>query len=55
MDAPDLVDDYHLNLLDWGSTNVLAIALESTVYLTNPSDDATSELVAIDELVTSVS
>ncbi|KAK0579103.1 hypothetical protein LWI29_021143 [Acer saccharum] len=57
--APNLVDDYHLNLLDWGSTNVLAIALESTVYLTDPwdpSDDATSELVAIDdELVTSVS
>ena len=56
MNAPDLVDDYHLNLLDWGSTNVLAIALESTIYLTDPSDDATPELVAIDdELVTSVS
>ncbi|KAK3198029.1 hypothetical protein Dsin_021444 [Dipteronia sinensis] len=56
LDAPDLVDDYHLNLLDWGSTNVLAIALESTVYLWDPSHDATSELVTIeDELVTSVS
>ncbi|KAK0578041.1 hypothetical protein LWI29_004127 [Acer saccharum] len=55
LDAPDLVDDYHLNLPDWGSTNVLAIALESTVYLTDPSDDATTELVAIDdELVMSV-
>ncbi|KAK4858295.1 hypothetical protein QYF36_014041 [Acer negundo] len=57
--APGLVDDYHLNLLDWGSTNVLAIALESTVYLRDPwdpSDDATSKLVTIDdELVTSVS
>ncbi|TXG48072.1 hypothetical protein EZV62_027366 [Acer yangbiense] len=59
LDAPDLVDDFHLNLLDWGSTNVLAIALESTVYLKDPwdpSDEAPSELVAIDdELVTSVS
>ncbi|KAK1557880.1 hypothetical protein Q3G72_033640 [Acer saccharum] len=59
LSAPDLVDDYHLNLLDWGSTNVLAIALESTVYLRDPwdpSDYATSELVTIDdELVTSVS
>ncbi|PNX68159.1 anaphase-promoting complex subunit cdc20-like protein, partial [Trifolium pratense] len=24
LDAPDLVDDYYLNLLDWGSANVLA-------------------------------
>ncbi|KAK2665785.1 hypothetical protein Ddye_004359 [Dipteronia dyeriana] len=58
--------DYHLNLLNWGSTNVLAIVAESTVYLSDPwdpSDDAASELVTIDdsmctyhdELITSVS
>jgi len=29
LDAPDLVDDYYLNLLDWGSGNVLAITLEA--------------------------
>jgi cell division cycle protein 20 (cofactor of APC complex) len=23
LDAPELVDDYYLNLLDWGSNNVL--------------------------------
>ncbi|VFQ99205.1 unnamed protein product [Cuscuta campestris] len=33
LDAPDILDDYYLNLLDWGSSNVLSIALGSTVYL----------------------
>ncbi len=30
LDAPDLVDDYYLNLLDWSSSNVLAVALGQT-------------------------
>jgi len=33
LDAPDLVDDYYLNLLDWSSRNVLAVALGPCVYL----------------------
>lgn len=49
LDAPDLVDDYYLNLLDWGSSNVLAIALGNTVYLWDASNGATSELVTLDE------
>ena len=58
MDAPDLVDDFYLNLLDWGSSNVLAIALGNTVYLWDASDSSTSELVTVDDEngpVTSVS
>lgn len=58
LDAPDILDDFYLNLLDWGSGNVLSIALESTVYLWNASDSSTSELVTVDEdqgPVTSVS
>ncbi|KAJ0953133.1 putative transcription factor WD40-like family [Helianthus annuus] len=31
LDAPDIQDDYYLNLLDWGSSNVLAIALGNTL------------------------
>jgi len=27
LDAPDLVDDYYLNLLDWSKANILAVAL----------------------------
>ncbi|KAL8463890.1 hypothetical protein ACS0TY_033729 [Phlomoides rotata] len=49
LDAPDILDDYYLNLLDWGSRNVLSIALGDTVYLWDASDGTTSELVTIDE------
>ena len=58
LDAPDLVDDYYLNLLDWGSANVLAIALGSTVYLWDATNGSTSELVTFEDEdgpVTSVS
>ncbi|RWR86338.1 cell division cycle 20.2, cofactor of APC complex [Cinnamomum micranthum f. kanehirae] len=33
LDAPGLLDDYNLNLLDWSSRNIVAIALENTMYL----------------------
>ncbi|KAK4758066.1 hypothetical protein SAY87_019367 [Trapa incisa] len=51
LDAPDLVDDYYLNLLDWGSSNVLSIALGNTVYLWDASSGSTSELVTVDDEV----
>lgn len=35
LDAPDIVDDYYLNLLDWSSGNILAVCLAQTVYLWN--------------------
>ncbi len=35
LDAPELLDDYYLNLLGWNSQNVLSIALGSSVYLWN--------------------
>ncbi|KAK4780706.1 hypothetical protein SAY87_016812 [Trapa incisa] len=41
LDAPDLVDDYYLNLIDWGSRN--------TVYLWDTSSRSTSELVTVDD------
>ncbi|CAE6075155.1 unnamed protein product [Arabidopsis arenosa] len=49
LDAPDIVDDFYLNLLDWGSANVLAIALGRTVYLWDASSGSVSELVTVDE------
>ncbi|KAK1281416.1 Protein FIZZY-RELATED 3 [Acorus gramineus] len=51
LDAPELVDDYYLNLLDWGSNNVLSIALGSTVYLWDASNGSTSELISVDDEV----
>lgn len=58
LDAPDIIDDYYLNLLDWGSNNVLSIALGETVYLWDASSGSTSALVTVDDdagPVTSVS
>lgn len=33
LDAPELHDDFYLNLVDWSSTNCLAVGLGSCVYL----------------------
>lgn len=49
LDAPEIIDDFYLNLLDWGCRNVLAIALTNTVYLWDASNSSTSELVTIDD------
>ena len=46
LDAPDLVDDYYLNLMDWGSNNTVAIALSQTVYLWNASSGDIQQLLA---------
>ncbi|RKP37547.1 WD40-repeat-containing domain protein [Dimargaris cristalligena] len=43
LDAPGLLDDYYLNLLDWSSSNLLAIGLDKTVYIWNAeSGDVTT-------------
>ncbi|KAI8540421.1 hypothetical protein RHMOL_Rhmol09G0262700 [Rhododendron molle] len=44
LDVPGLEDDYYLNLLDWGSSNFVAIALGNTVYLWNAANGETSQL-----------
>lgn len=49
LDAPQLVDNYYLNVLDCGCRNVLAIDLGNTVYLWDASDSSTTELVTADE------
>jgi cell division cycle 20-like protein 1, cofactor of APC complex len=35
LDAPDLQDDFYLNLLDWSSQDLVAIGLGNSVYLRN--------------------
>jgi cell division cycle 20-like protein 1 (cofactor of APC complex) len=47
LDAPGLLDDYYLNLVDWGATNHLAVALRDIVYLWNA---ATSKVTTLCEL-----
>jgi len=33
LDAPELQDDFYLNLLDWSSQNILSVGLGTAVYL----------------------
>ena len=56
LDAPDLANDYYLNLLDWSSADLLAVALGPTVYLWNASSGAIDELTTLGsgDAVTSV-
>ena len=47
LDAPNLVDDYYLNLLEWGKSNILAVALGPEIYLWNGDNSETSLLMSI--------
>eukprot|EP01036_Dinobryon_divergens_P037616 gene37616-49253_t len=48
LDAPDLIDDYYLNLLSWSSTNVLAVALAQCTYLWDATSGTIKELMSVD-------
>src|SRR6185312_3066475 len=39
LDAPEFVDDYYLNLLDWSAHNVIVLALGEGVYTHRPNFD----------------
>jgi WD40 repeat protein len=47
LDAPELLDDYYLNLLDWSSRNVVAVALGSTVYLWDAGSGSIQQLLDV--------
>ncbi|KAG1716474.1 hypothetical protein ID866_678 [Astraeus odoratus] len=44
LDAPDLADDFYLNLVDWSSTNVLGVGLGACVYLWTAHNAAVAKL-----------
>ena len=46
LDAPNLIDDFYLNILDWGSANIIAVGLSEEIYLWNDSNSETSLLMA---------
>lgn len=56
LDAPGLLDDYYLNLLDWSSGNQVAIGLERNVYVWSAESGTVSCLLetAPDTYVSSV-
>ena len=45
LDAPEIVNNFYLNLLDWSSKNVMAVALDQTLYLWNASSGTIDELL----------
>ncbi|KAI8146608.1 WD40-repeat-containing domain protein [Fennellomyces sp. T-0311] len=55
LDAPYMTDDFYLNLLDWSNRNVVAIALDKSIYLWN-ADYGTVKTLAYesDEAITGV-
>lgn len=57
LDAPELMDDYYLNLLSWGRNNVIAVALQASVYLWHAVDGRVDNLFTLqsENYVTSVS
>lgn len=59
LDAPNLPDDFYLNLVDWSSQNVVAVGLDTKVYLWNATTceiSHSSDVSTIpDDTVTSVS
>ena len=48
LDAPELKQDFYLNLLEWSSQNIIAVALAETVYLWNAGSGTISELCSLD-------
>ena len=44
LDAPQLADDFYLNILDWGNQNILSVCLGNVVYLWNGTTGHISSL-----------
>eukprot|EP00933_Yihiella_yeosuensis_P081372 TRINITY_DN94973_c0_g1_i1.p1 TRINITY_DN94973_c0_g1~~TRINITY_DN94973_c0_g1_i1.p1 ORF type:complete len:500 (+),score=51.25 TRINITY_DN94973_c0_g1_i1:71-1570(+) len=57
LDAPQLQDDFYLNLVDWSSANVLSVGLSNCVYLWSACTSRVQKLCDLgsDDTVTSVS
>jgi cell division cycle protein 20 (cofactor of APC complex) len=60
LDAPDIINDFYLNLLDWGSGGLIVIALGGSVYLWNSTSGSVVDLFSdtstenTEDVVTSV-
>ncbi|KAA3681834.1 cell division cycle 20, cofactor of APC complex [Paragonimus westermani] len=46
LDAPDIMDDFYLNILDWSVDNMLAVALNQDIYLWNALTGAITHLMS---------
>lgn len=57
LDAPELSDDFYLNLVDWGAQDVLAVGLGDSVYLWDGATQSVDRLCNLSnkDKVTSIS
>lgn len=56
LDAPQLQDDFYLNLVDWSSNNTVAVGLGNAVYLYDVNASSVSKLCELDNhSITSIS
>ena len=44
-----LQDDFYLNLVDWSSTNILAVGLDKAVYVYSATNRTVKKLCEVDE------
>ncbi|XP_054161436.1 cell division cycle protein 20 homolog [Oppia nitens] len=49
LDAPDVKNDYYLQLIDWNASNILAVALMREIYLWNANTGDITNLMTLDE------
>lgn len=54
LDAPGMLDDYYLNLLDWNATDIITIGLNEAVYAYNNSTKNVDEIFSCSEYVSSL-
>ncbi|KAF9112624.1 ubiquitin-protein transferase activating protein [Mortierella sp. AM989] len=47
LDAPGLMDDYYLNLLDWSCSNMIAIGLDKSVFIWDAESGQAESLVTL--------
>lgn len=54
LDAPGLVDDFYLNLISWSNDNILAIALNNSVYCWNANSGSVDLITECESIITSI-
>lgn len=54
LDAPNLQDDFYLNLVDWSVQNVLGVALNNSVYLWNGNNNKVNKLMESNQNISSI-
>jgi len=54
LEAPDLADDYYLNLLDWSAQDTIAVGLNTSIYIQNTTSGSAIEMCDVGEQITSV-